>query len=217
MSYWDPILRQINDKLALIQRENEEYYNKLDKLGNEILAAVKSITPPTPPPPQTEIAGFTVSITDDQQGEKNMALPKRAAKLAASITENDDGTASLNIGFVDTDGLPITTLTAWPTAVALATAAFSDATPGPSSLGFTQSASPVASTAVPGSFVAGTIVPAQAPSPLPPGWGQNVDVQVTIASGLTNQTAPITMDAGTISVTADSTVPAGFSVSVTEP
>jgi len=143
---------------------------------------------------------------------------KKASAVAPSITVNDDGTLSLNIGFTDEDGLPITTLTTWPSAVSFPTVAFSDATPGPSSLTYTPAATPAVSTAVPGAFVAGAIVPTTPiPSPLPTGYGQNVDVQVSIASGLTGQTAAITEDAGTVTITADASKPSGFSSVVTAP
>lgn len=209
-----PAVRQIRDQITLVQNSEAGYYTAISKRLDRIEAALKALSEP-PPPPQP--AGFTTEITNDVQGE-NMALPKKAARLAASITENSDGTASLNVSFNDPDGLPITTLTAWPPAVAFPTGAFSDVTPGPSALVFTASTAPVVSTAVPGAFVAASIVPVSpAPSPLPAGWGQNVDLQVTIASGLTGQTAPLTEDAGTITVVADASKPSGFAVTVTEP
>lgn len=140
----------------------------------------------------------------------------KASGVSPSITVNDDGTLNLNIPFTDTEGLPINTLTAWPANVALPSVIFSDASPGPSSLVFTPAAVPAPSTAVPGAFVAGVIAPVvPPPSPLPPGWGQNVDAAVTIDGGLTGQAGPITEDAGTITITADASKPSGFSASVT--
>ena len=45
----------------------------------------------------------------------------------------------------------------------------------------------------------GTIGAGTPPSTPPPaGWGQDVDVQITIASGLAGQTAPQTVDVGTV-------------------
>lgn len=210
-----PKLREILEEVRLIRKEDGDYYTQLSKQNAKILDAIQTLSNSFTPQP----AGFKAVITINQtEGEKTMALPKKAARLAAAITENDDGTSSLNVGFTDTEGLPITSLTVWPTAVALPTAAFSDATPGPSALIYTPAATPTVSTAVAGAFVVGSIVPVQpAPNPLPAGWGQNVDVQVSIASGLTNQTAPITDDAGTITVVADPNNPASFTVSVTEP
>jgi hypothetical protein len=190
-----------------------EANNALLKENNELLH--KIIQGPQPGLP----AGFTAVLTVDNvklEGEP-MSPSKKASAVAPSLTVNDDGTVSLNIPFTDEDGLPITTLTAWPVGVAFPTAAFSDATPGPSAYAYTPAATPAPSTAVPGAFVAGSIAPVTPPSPLPPGWGQNVDVQISIASGLVGQTSPITEDAGTLSVVADASKPSGFAPVLSEP
>ena len=142
---------------------------------------------------------------------------KKAAAVNATLVVNDDGSLSVNVELTDADGLPITTLPAWPAAVALPTAVFSDASPGPSSGVFTPAATPTLSTVEPGAFVVGAITAAPAPNPLPVGWGQDVDVQVSIASGLANQSAPIAEDAGTFSWQADSSKPSGFSAELSTP
>ena len=137
--------------------------------------------------------------------------PKKSAKASAVITIQDDGTLNVNVSFTDVDGLPITGLTAWPAAVALPTLAFSDATPGPSAFSYAAASAPAASTDVSNAFVVGVIGCVQPPVP---GSGQGVDTTLTIASGLTNQSAPVSVDAGTLTMTADASAPGGVVVSV---
>jgi hypothetical protein len=197
---------ELLDKDVLIQ-------NRLLTQNNQLLEKIYAELNP----PQPEPTGFSVSLTVDNKGE-TMSAQKAKSGATAVLTVNDDGTVSLNITFTDTEGLPITTFTTWPAPVAPPTVAFSDASPGPSAFTYTAASTPAASTTVSGAFVAGSIAPvAPAPSPLPSGWGQNVDVQITVPSGLTGQTAPLTVDAGTLSVTADSSKPSGFAVTLSEP
>lgn len=161
--------------------------------------------------PSAGPASFTVVLTNAGKldtGGTTMALNK--AKATLSNTVNDDGTINLNIAFADAKGLS-ESYTSWPSQVALPSAAFGDASPGPSSLVYTPAASIVPSTDVPNALVCGTIGAGTPPSTPPPaGWGQNVDVQITIASGLAGQTAPQTVDAGTVTVTADAANPGSF-------
>jgi len=142
-------------------------------------------------------------------------MAKRAG-VNATLAVADDGTLSVKVAITDADGLDITTLTAWPPAVALPTATLSDANPGPSSGAFTQNPTPPVQSD--GSFLVGSIAIVAPPSvPPPAGWGQNVDVQVTIASGLTGQTAPVSEDAGTYSTIADANKPSGFVPVISNP
>jgi hypothetical protein len=194
----------LNTKLDLLLKNQAADHLLIEKIVQEL----------NPPPPV--VAGFKAVLTVNK-GETMTPL-KKAAGVSASLTINDDGTASLNILFADPEGLDITTLTTWPSAVAFPTVAPSDGTPGPSAYSYAPASSPAPSTEVAGAFVAGTISVVAPPSTPPPsGWGQSVDFQISIASGLTNQTAPITEDAGTLSVTADASKPAGFSAVIAEP
>lgn len=132
-----------------------------------------------------------------------------SAKVKAAIAEtiNDDGTRNINVSLFDTAGLQITGT--WPTAVAQPTPTAADATPGPSAFVFTPVAPPTSNPD--GSFLAATVGCVQ-PVVQPP--AQNVEVDVTIASGLVNQTAPVTEDAGTLSIVADPNAPGGFSTTL---
>jgi hypothetical protein len=139
-------------------------------------------------------------------------MAKSAAKATAALNILDDGTATVTISFNDADGLPITTLTTYPTAVALPTVTSSDQTPGPSAFTITPAATPTVNAA--GGFAVASIacvVPVVQPA------AQNVDFTVTIASGLTGQTAPIAADAGTLSIVADASQPSGFAPVISEP
>ena len=140
-----------------------------------------------------------------------MAL-KKLAKVAASLNINDDGTATVSVSLTDADGLPETSLTTWPSAVAVPTVASSDQTPGPSAFVITPSAAPVSLGG--GSFSIASIACVQ-PVVQPP--AQNVDFQVTVASGLVGQTAPVSEDAGTLSIVADPNAIGGFAAVITEP
>jgi len=195
-----------------LSKENYELSKENNKLLKEIVAI---LTPPTQNP-----AGVVLTLAVEEKENQTMAKSK-SAKATASISVADDGTLSLNVLFTDEDGLPITSYTSWPSQVALPSVAFSDAAPGPSSLNFVPAATIAPSTdaGVPsGSLDVGAIVPVTPlPSPLPTGYGQNVDTQVTFASGLTNQTSPLTIDAGDITITADASQPSGVSVSVEAP
>jgi len=210
---FDSRLEGIEDTLRAQSIQLLKQALQLSEQELQLATIVKNTTPPPPSQP----AGFRASLTLDQ-GDLTMMALKKAATVTASLSVNDDGTMSVNVEFTDTEGLDITTYTAWPTGVALVTAAFSDATPGPSSGAYTAAATIVPSTAVPGALVAGSIA-IQPPLSVPPpaGWGQNVDVQISIASGLTNQTAPVVEDAGTYSVTADASKPSGFVPVLSEP
>ena len=122
----------------------------------------------------------------------------------ANITINDDGTATITLTFTDEDGVPITGLTALPAGVSAPTFASSDQTPGPSA--FIVTADP--------SGLFATVTAVQPPvQPL----AQNVDFTVTIAAGLIGQTAPITDDAGTLSLQANASMPSGFAVVTSTP
>lgn len=191
-------LMSISATLQLISRQNVEIIanqNVEIGLGKQIVIL---LTPPPPPQP----AGFVAVLTTTHK-EILMA----AKKVAPSLTINDDGNLNVNVSFTDGDGLP-ETLTTYPSGVAPAVASFADATPGPSAFVFTPSASPVLATDVPNAFVTGVISCVQ-PVVQPP--AQNVDVQVSIASGLAGQTSAISEDAGTLSVVADPNNVAGFS------
>ena len=141
-------------------------------------------------------------------------MNKAIAKLAVSQVIQDDGSASTVVVLNDIGGLPIVSLTSWPSAVANPTETSSDQTPGPSAFAITPVA-PVpyvptgTNPAIPGGFLVATITCIQ-PVVQPP--AQNVDFTVSIASGLVGQTAPISEDAGTLSIVGDPTAPGGFSV-----
>jgi hypothetical protein len=161
----------------------------------------------TTPPPPPQPAGFRASLTIT--GELTM---KKLAKVAPALNINDDGTATASVTFTDADGLPETSLTTYPPAVAAATVAASDATPGPSAFTVTP-INPPASLGG-GAFSVATISCVQ-PVAQPP--AQGVDFQVSIASGLAGQTAPVSEDAGTLSIVADPNAIGGFAAVVTEP
>jgi len=163
----------------------------------------------TTPPPPPQPAGFTASLTVQSKGEVNM---KKLAKVAAALNINDDGTATVSVSLTDADGLPETSLTTWPPAVATPTVASSDATPGPSAFVITPSAAPVSLGG--GAFSIAAIACVQ-PVVQPP--AQNVDFQVTVASGLAGQTSPVSEDAGTLSIVADPNAIGGFAAVITEP
>lgn len=140
-------------------------------------------------------------------------MAKAAKKVSATMNINDDGTASVSVTLVDADGLPITTLTTWPSAVAVPTVASSDQTPGPSAFVITPTSggpSPISG----GGFLLASIACVQ-PVVQPP--AQNVDFQVTIASGLQGQTSPVSEDAGTLSIVADANAVGGFAAALNEP
>jgi len=138
-------------------------------------------------------------------------------KAAVAQTINDDGTASTNIVLYDTQGLQITAAqlnNTWPAAVALPTEVASDATPGPSAFVITNVVPPAISNVVAGAFVTQTIA---CVTPYVAGSGQNVDFTITIASGFTGQTAPISVDGGDLSIVSDPNNPGSFAVTTTEP
>ena len=118
----------------------------------------------------------------------------------------DDGQAlATKVTLLDQEGLRITSYTAWPSQVALPTEVASDATPGPSSFNVTAMNPPTLN--ADGSFTVQSVAPVTPPPvPLPAGWGQGVNFQVGIDSGLTGQTAPITEDAGTFNIDRKSVV-----------
>jgi hypothetical protein len=144
-----------------------------------------------------------------------MTLPARkvAKKATATLNVLDDGTASISLNFTDVDGLPITGLTAYPSQLAQPTFASSDQTPGPSAFLITPSALP-SSNAVTGGLTVAS-VSCVAPVVQPP--AANVDFTVTIASGFTNQTAPLVMDAGDLSIVADPSALGGFAAVTSTP
>jgi hypothetical protein len=139
-------------------------------------------------------------------------MAKPAKGVAATLSIADDGTASCNVNLTDADGLPITTLTTWPAGVAQPSVAASDAAPGPSAFLVTPVTPPTSNGS--GGFTVAKIACVQ-PVVQPP--AQNVDFQVSIASGLTGQTAPVTEDAGTLSIVADASAPGGFAAAISEP
>jgi hypothetical protein len=143
--------------------------------------------------------------------------PKKAIGLSVTQTINNDGTASTNAIFQDSDGLPITAAqfnNLYPVGVALPTVTAGDSTPGPSAFKVVAVTPPTASTAVPGAFVVATTSAVTPPSvPPPTGWGQAVDFTCSIASGLVGQSTTQSVDAGTLSVVSNSNNPAAFTVS----
>ena len=142
--------------------------------------------------------------------------PKKAIGLSVTQTINNDGTASTNAIFQDSDGLPITAAqfnNLYPVGVALPTVTAGDSTPGPSAFKVVAVTHPTASTAVPGAFVVATTSAVTPPSvPPPTGWGQAVDFTCSIASGLVGQSTTQSVDAGTLSVVSNSNNPAAFTV-----
>jgi hypothetical protein len=197
----------LSSQLLSIKAQNEELTAQVDDvLTNQKAALVLLQELQQLIPPPQEPAGFIAQLVLNPQGE-NMALPKKAAKVTANLQVNDDGSMTPQIQLLDTEGLPITTLTAWPSAVAQPTVTPSDTTPGPSAWVVAPIAPPTPSTANPGFFDIATVTPV---TPATPGAGQNTDFPATIASGLTGQTSPITEDCGTASVVADASKPGGF-------
>ena len=138
-----------------------------------------------------------------------MATKAQAIGASVSQTINDDGSRNVNVQLQDTDGLNISSLTTWPTTLAQPTPAAADATPGPSAFSFAPVTPPTVNSD--GSFLAATVTCVQ-PVVEPP--AQNVDITVTIASGLVGQTAPVTEDAGTLSIVADANAVGGFSTAL---
>jgi hypothetical protein len=132
----------------------------------------------------------------------------KAKSVGASISQtiNDDGSRNVSVQLMDTDGLNITTLTSWPSALAQPVGGAADATPGPSAFAFAPVAPPTVN--ADGSFLVATVTCVQ-PVVQPP--AQNVDITVTIDSGLVGQTAPVTEDAGTLTIVANANAVGGFS------
>lgn len=169
----------------------------LAKTLDQILALIKVLEEPEQP------TSFTAEITTNNPNEKGDIMAKQ--KVGTVLQFLDDGTGTLTVNILDQAGLVIQP---YPSAITDVTATTSDATPGPSA--FTIGAfNPTA-----GTFPVTVNTP---PSPLPAGWGQNVDFTVTVNSGLVGQTQPVTEDAGTVDLEADSSKPSGFNAVVTQP
>lgn len=136
----------------------------------------------------------------------------KAKGVAATMNIADDGSASVNVSLVDADGLPITTLTTWPSQVANPSVAASDATPGPSAFTVTPVTPPSSNSD--GSFKVASVTCVQ-PVVQPP--AQNVDFTVTVDSGLVGQTSPVSEDAGTLNIVADASAVGGFAPAIVTP
>ena len=198
--------QKINNKL-------DQFNNKLDQLETKLDQLINKLIPPEPGPPASFTATITVDevsteVSDVLQGEITMAKAKKVG-ATLSNTINDDGSRNVNVQLQDADGLQITSLTVWPAALAQPVAAAADATPGPSAFAFAAVTPPTANPD--GSFLVATVTCVQ-PVVQPP--AQNVDVTVSIASGLVNQTAPVSADAGTLSIVADANAPGGFTTAI---
>jgi len=153
--------------------------------------------------------GFTATLSQPK-GDLSMTPPQgEPRKLSASLTIADDGSKNLNVMLNDTAGLPIKTYSSWPAQVAQPIGGAGDSDPGPSAFVFSPIQPPTLNPD--GSFVVANVTCAQ-PVKQPP--AENVDITVTIPSGLTGQTEPITEDAGTLSIIADENAPGGFSTQI---
>jgi hypothetical protein len=210
MFFWFQQIIQLLRQVLFNQEAQSRQLDAIQKTQTTQTAKLEEIykyltTPPPPPQP----AGFTASLTVQSKGD---LLMKKLAKVVAALNINDDGTATASVSFTDADGLPETSLTTYPPAVAAAAVTASDATPGPSAFVVAPINPPVSLGG--GEFSVATISCVQ-PVVQPP--AQGVDFQISIASGLVGQTAPVSEDAGTLSIVADPNAIGGFAAVITEP
>ncbi len=167
----------LSDKLNAILSKVSRDDTKLDQIyltAQQNQALLKQIIVLVSPPPATN---FTATVTVDGTGEQHMTA-KQSAKATADTTINDDGTGTINLTFLDKEGIT----TGAPAGIAPVFGPASDAAPDGTGSSF------VLTPSADGLSCAVAVV-----NPPPQPLHTGVTFAVTISSGLAGQTDPITV------------------------